>query len=197
MNEKQKTRKFGWQWRLAGAAVIVFVVLLAVAAAWPEKFLLVEQKPEKADAIVVLGGGITTRVPRARELFQEGFAPVIIVSGKGDGDEMRRWLINGNVPAAAVRAELKSENTWQNARFSVAVLRDLGAKRVILVTSWFHSRRALACFRKAAPEIEFISVPTVADRPEAHALTKKERGSVFYEFIKMPGYWVRYGVNSF
>lgn len=177
--------------------MLVFVALLVVAVAWPEKFLLVEQKPVKADAIVVLGGGIKTRVPRALELFQEGFAPVIIVSGKDDGERMRRWLISSNVPAEAVQAELKSEHTWENATFSVALLRGLDAKRVILVTSWFHSRRALACFRKAAPDMEFISLPTVADRPEAHALTKGEWVMVFYEYVKLPGYWIRYGVNSF
>lgn len=197
MSEKQKATKIGWRWRLAGGAALFIVALLMAAAAWPEKFLLVEQKPVKADAIVVLGGGIKTRVPRALELFQEGFAPVIIVSGKDDGDRMRRWLISSNVPADAVHAELKSEHTWENAKFSVALLRDLGAKRVILVTSWFHSRRALACFRKAAPDMEFISLPTVADRPEAHALTKSEWATVFYEYVKLPGYWVRYGVNSF
>lgn len=110
---------------------------------------------------------------------------------------MRRWLTDNNVPADAVRAEVQSVNTWQNANFSVPMLRALGARHVILVTSWFHSRRALACFRKAAPEMEFISLPTVADRPEIHPITKRDRGRVSYEYIKLVGYWVRYGVNPF
>lgn len=197
MNETQKTRKFGWRWRLAAGVALGVVILLAAAATWPEKFLLVEQKPAKADAIVVLGGGITDRVPRAVELFQKGLAPIIVLSGEGDGGKMRRWLTESNVPADAVRSELKSLNTWQNAKFSVELLRGLGAKRVILVTSWFHSRRALACFRKAAPEIDFISLPTVKDRPDVHPLTKRERVRALYEYLKLSGYWVRYGVNPF
>ena len=197
MTGKQKSKTFGWRWRLTCLALLLLVTFIVVAGTWPEKFLLVEQKPAKADAMVLLGGGITFRVPRALELFQQQLAPTIIITGEGDADEMQRWLSEKGVSAQAMQCETNSRNTWQNASFSVPLLRAARAKRVLVVTSWFHSRRALACFRKAAPDMEFISVPTKADRPEARALEKKERGMVLYEYIKLAGYWVRYGVNPF
>jgi hypothetical protein len=40
------------------------------------------------------------------------------------------------------------------------LLRQMGAKRVIIVTSWYHSRRALACFEHYAPDIKFYSRPS-------------------------------------
>jgi uncharacterized SAM-binding protein YcdF (DUF218 family) len=197
MIQKQKCKK-NCRWLLAG--VVLFLVLCPVALAawfWPEKFLLVEQQPEKADAIVLLGGGGDYRPPRVLELYREGLAPVIIISGKGDAEGMRLWLEDKGVPRLATRLENKSTNTWQNAKFSVTLLREMKAQRVILVTSWFHSRRALACFHKAAPEIKFISLPTVEDRPGTHPLTKRERWRFLYEYIKLAGYTVRYGINPF
>jgi uncharacterized SAM-binding protein YcdF (DUF218 family) len=66
-----------------------------------------------------------------------------------------------------------------------------------LIISWFHSRRALACFQKVAQEIKFISLPTVEDRPSVHPLTKRERWRFLYEYVKLAGYTVRYGINPF
>ena len=36
----------------------------------------------------------------------------------------------------------------------------MGAQRVIIVTSWYHSRRALACFEHYAPDMKFYSRPS-------------------------------------
>jgi uncharacterized SAM-binding protein YcdF (DUF218 family) len=66
---------------------------------------------------------------------------------------------------------------------------------VILVTSWFHSRRALKCFRHHAPDIEFVSRPTIVDLPNSHWPNKYERGWVLTEYTKLLYYWVRYGVS--
>jgi uncharacterized SAM-binding protein YcdF (DUF218 family) len=197
MSPRQDRKKKRY-WLLAGICLFLAVCAVALAAwLWPEKFLVVEQNPEKADVIVLLGGGGDYRPPRALKLYQEGLAPVIVISGKGDAEGMRLWLENNNVPRPALRLENKSVNTWQNAKLSVALLREMKARRAILVTSWFHSRRALACFQKIAPEIKFISLPTVADRPGAHSLTKRERWRFLYEYVKLAGYAVRYGINPF
>jgi uncharacterized SAM-binding protein YcdF (DUF218 family) len=63
--------------------------------------------------------------------------------------------------------------------------------RAIIVTSWYHSRRALRAFRKAAPEIEFYSRPSYfgypgsADRGNAKAVRKYARA----EYVKLVWYW--------
>jgi uncharacterized SAM-binding protein YcdF (DUF218 family) len=190
-----KVKRVGLLRRFVCFSLILVLLLCVAGIIWPQTFLMVEQKPAKADAIVLLGGGMTFRVPRAQELFEQQLAPVILISGKGDAEEMQHWLINRGVPEAATQLESESKNTWQNATCSVRILRSMGVKRVILVTSWYHSRRALACFRKAGPEIEFISLPTQADLPGAGKEEKHERYRALYEYIKMGGYLIRYGVN--
>jgi len=69
--------------------------------------------------------------------------------------------------------------------------------RVIIVTSWFHSRRALGCFRHYAPDIEFISVPTTADLPKGGWPDARERRWVLLEYAKLFYYWVRFGISPY
>ncbi len=68
---------------------------------------------------------------------------------------------------------------------------------MIIVTSWYHSRRALSCFRKYAPEIEFISVP--APRRGSESASQRFSFSAFSptiaaEYAKMIVYAVRYRI---
>ncbi len=158
--------------------------------------LLRREDPQSgADAIVVLGGDVVHRPARALELYQQGAAPAIIVTGNGDCQEVRVFLAGNGVPAAAIQLECESRTTRENARLTVPLLRARRCRRVILVTSWFHSRRALNCFRHDAPEIDFISLPTRADLPKAHWPNKYERSWVVSEYIKLLYYWPRYGVG--
>lgn len=113
----------------------------------------------QADAMVVLGGGSLERAERAAELFKAGETPRIICSGLGDAEVNAAFLTNSDVPTAAILLEPKSHTTRENAKFSIPLLRALGAKRVIIVTTWYHSRRALACFEHYAPDIKFYSRP--------------------------------------
>jgi uncharacterized SAM-binding protein YcdF (DUF218 family) len=70
----------------------------------------------------------------------------------------------------------------------------MGAHRVIIVTSWFHSRRALACFEHYAPDIQFYSRPSYLDYSEAKWNQKGISGNLKSEYVKLLGYWVCYGV---
>jgi len=90
--------------------------------------------------------------------------------------------------------ETESHTTKQNAEFSVKLLREMHVKRAVIVTSWFHSRRALNCFRHFAPDIEFVAAPTLADRPKRRWPNKDERGWVLAEYLKLAYYWPRYGI---
>jgi uncharacterized SAM-binding protein YcdF (DUF218 family) len=129
------------------------------------------------------------------ELYQQGAAPMILVTGKGDCEEYRTLLVGKGVPASAIQIECESRTTHENAKFSVPLLRATHARRVIIVTSWFHSRRALRCFRHYAPDIEFISRPTLADLPKAHWPIKRERGWVLSEYVKLAGYLAYHGIS--
>src|SRR5260370_1144050 len=132
--------------RLGLGVVAILATLLLAALLFPNQVLCVENGPLHAEAIVVLGGGSYERPLRAAELFRQNAAPRIILTGAGDNDGNRRLLLKQGVPAAAIEQESDSRNTKENALFTIPLLRKDGAHQVILVTSWYHARRALNCF---------------------------------------------------
>src|SRR6266542_3654136 len=178
------------------AAVAACVAAVPLALFFSTNLLRLEDRLAGGDAIVVLGGETVYRPARALELYQQGAATNLIVSGEGDCEGVRITLSGKGVPAAAIQLECQSRTTRENAKFTVPMLRAQNARRVIIVTSWFHSRRALHCFRHYAPEIEFISLPTSADLPLHHWPSKWERRWVLSEYVKLLYYQVRFGIAS-
>jgi uncharacterized SAM-binding protein YcdF (DUF218 family) len=178
-------------------ALFALLVLLAAAAYFfPQIFLCVDSGTVKADAMVVLGGGSHERPERAAELFKERAAPRIIVSGLGDDEINRQLLIHAGVPPGAIQIEVRSTTTRENAEFTIKLLRERKMKRVIIVTSWYHSRRALKTFEHFAPEIKFYSRPSYFALARADWSRNFEK-RIYLEYIKLSGYWIRYGVCPF
>jgi uncharacterized SAM-binding protein YcdF (DUF218 family) len=81
------------------------------------------------------------------------------VTGYGDCDVIRDMLVQMGVDFADIATECLSVSTWENATFAQPQLTGMGAKRAILVTSWFHSRRAVKRFRFVMPQIQWVSLP--------------------------------------
>ncbi len=166
---------FGWLY-LASTNWLGGKLMRALEAPYPP--VAMETLPQ-ADAIVLLGGGVRARVNDhslanlnrwadrilySAVLYQAGKAPRIVATGGGkeNGDTeaglMRDILGVMGVPADAVVLENKSLNTYDNARFTAPLLREHRWDKVLLVTSAFHMRRAVATFR--AEGIEVIAAPT-------------------------------------
>jgi uncharacterized SAM-binding protein YcdF (DUF218 family) len=177
---------------------IGLLLLLAMAAmVFPQPFLCVDSGPVQADVIVILGGGSHERPARAAELFKEHAAPRIIVSGLGDCEINRRLLLAAGVPASAIELETGSRTTRENAQFTVKLLHEEKLTRVIIVTSWYHSRRALACFRHYAPELKFYSRPSYFATARADWPHNRIGNRVRLEYAKLLGYWIHDGVCPF
>jgi uncharacterized SAM-binding protein YcdF (DUF218 family) len=188
-------RKIIFRTLLAG--VLVTLLLLAVALFYPEKILCVDSGRTTADVIVILGGGDHERPARAAELFKAHAAPRILITGEGDEEINRQLLLKAGVPANVIEVEGKSRTTKENAEFSVKRLNAEKIHTAILVTSWYHSRRALRTFEHFGKELKFYSRPSYyafnADDWKKLGIQKRMR----LEFLKLPGYWIRYGVNPF
>ena len=177
---------------------MVSLILLALAAfLFPQKLLTLDSGPVKADVLVVLGGGLNERPERAAELFKEGVALKVLVSGTGDCEANAQCLVRNGVPKGAITLEDNSVSTLENAEFSVPMLRRMGARRVIIVTSWYHSRRALACFRHFGPEIIFYSRPTYFGYQRRDWGKHDIGGELKFEYLKLLGYWVYYRIAPF
>lgn len=186
---------------VTGVAIVCLVLALAVPLGlrFSLALLCVEaaKMPDQLNAIVVLGGGYNHRALYAVEIYRSVSVSNVLVVGGGDAEAVAAVLISKGIPSDQIRLESLSRNTMQNARLSVPMLRQSGVRRVGVVTSWFHSRRALACFRKAAPDMEFVSLPTRLDRPANRWPNKWIRNSVLLEYLKLAGYFIRYQVWSF
>jgi uncharacterized SAM-binding protein YcdF (DUF218 family) len=187
-----------WILRFALLAVVLFSALAAIAFYFPQKILCVDSGDAKADVIVVLGGGFGSheRPQRAAELFKNHDAPRIIVSGFGDDEINRRILIEDGVPANAIQLESRSRTTKENAQFTIQLLRAENLHSATIVTSWYHSRRALETFEHYAPEIKFYSRPSYFGFNRADWRYDFSR-RVYLEFVKLPGYWICHGISPF
>jgi uncharacterized SAM-binding protein YcdF (DUF218 family) len=193
------------KWLIFGIVFLGLVLfLLSAAYFFPQQILCVDSGKVQADVVVVLGGGSDERPTRAAELFRSGAAPRIIVSGAGDWTANERILMAAGVPPTAIELEGKSRSTKQNAQFSIPLLRRLDAERrthgatgplrVIVVTTWYHSRRALHAFQHYAPDIQFYSRPAYYAYSRAQWTREGVCSHIRAEYVKLPAYWLCYGI---
>lgn len=118
------------------------------------------------DAIVLLGVELDAqdhptqelhaRVQAAAQAYARGAADVIIASGgrlpghrAAEAEVMARLLCEAGVPDSAVMLEDQSQNTMENMRFSAQKLGGARGRRVLVVTSDYHLRRAVLTARRA------------------------------------------------
>jgi uncharacterized SAM-binding protein YcdF (DUF218 family) len=174
------------------------LVVLTALTAWyyPEKFLCVDSGKVSGDVIVLLGGGVG-RPARAAELFRQHAATHIIVTGEGDDELNRQLLLRAGVPASAIEVENKSKTTRENAEFTIKRLRAEKYQHVILVTSWYHARRAERTFEHYAPELKFYSRPSYFGFAREDWSKNNVGKRMRLEFLKLPAYWIWHGVYPF
>ena len=100
------------------------------------------------------------RLWQAAQLIKAHKAPVLLLAGgnvfdipgmRGEGFHAASVLQNWGVPAHSIIVEADSRTTQQNAEYAADMLEQLGAKRILLVTSAYHMRRAVSLFQANLP----------------------------------------------
>lgn len=110
-----------------------------------------------SDAIIVLGAAqwdgkpspvLQARLDHAYDLYKAGFAPQIIVTGGvGTGDQYsegevgRRYLIAKGVPARAVLAENRGQDSFASMIGAARLMQQNGGTRALIVSDGFHLYR--------------------------------------------------------
>ena len=125
-----------------------------------------------ADAIVAISGGDTSaRANEAINLYQAGWAKVIIFSGAAidkngpsNAYEMKQLALKAGVPESAIYIDEEAASTKENAVNTQEILEKIGAKKIILVTSGYHQRRSKLTFERFASGITIISHPVPNDK---------------------------------
>ncbi len=138
--------------------------------------LVVNEAPQKADLIVVLGGGMhcgagqleatsLARLEKGLELWQAGYAPRMTLSdtvGEIFGDarcpslgleaqQRVRALYGGGGPEVVLLPQMRTTRT--EALAVAELVRERGWGRVLLVTTPTHSRRSVGTFRNLGLEV--------------------------------------------
>lgn len=140
---------------LVGVGVVAYL-LGTLVEVW-----VVSRRDERgpADAVVVLGaaqydgrpsGALAARLDHAFELWEDGAAPAIVLTGaKQEGDRFTeayagfQHLRDRGVPEDDLVIVSDGTDTWESLAASARWLRGTGAEQVVLVSDPSHSARLL------------------------------------------------------
>ena len=136
-------------------------------------FLVEDDGVQKAQAAVVLGGDDRgVRITKAAQLAQAGYVPYVIVDGPKtlvgyESDMEILYAEQKGYPAALfhpLRLTPNIDSTHDEAAFVGNYLKQHNIRKILLVTSNFHTHRAAYLFRKENPGLDVIAIP--AEDPE-------------------------------
>ena len=145
-----------------------------------------------SDAIVVLGAAqydgrpssvLAARLDHAHTLYEEGIAPVIVVTGgRRTGDRFTEatagatYLHQLGVPDSAILRETTGRSSWESLSASARILKQRNLTNVVLVSDPYHSAR----------------IKAIAGEVGLHAVTSPTRTSP----IKGAAAWRRLGTET-
>jgi uncharacterized SAM-binding protein YcdF (DUF218 family) len=143
----------------AGVLVFGLVIFLGIG-----RWLVAEDPLEKAQAIVVLSGGMPMRAQEAARLYKAGWAPQIWltrgvepaaslqqmhIAYLGEDFFNSRVLMHEGVPSDAIRVlDPAINNTADEIRVIAADVQRLSSQTVIIVTTKAHTRRVRTLWRE-------------------------------------------------
>lgn len=153
-----RPRPVHWVLMVSAALVAVVVMYVGVTAGqvwWASR----QDDGRPAAAIVVMGAAqwngvpspvLARRLDHAADLYAQGVAPVVIVTGgKQVGDRVTqgyagyRYLRSKGVPDEAIKVEVDGTNSFEELSASAGILRRAGAgDDVVIVTDRYHALRA-------------------------------------------------------
>jgi len=126
-----------------------------------------------ADAIVAVSGGDTpARTSEAIKLYEAGWADTLIFSGAAqdttgpsNAEAMKKQALAAGVPSTSIITEEFSRTTAENARNTSQFIVEQDLKRVILVTSAYHQRRASLEFgSRLGDAVTIVNHPVATDK---------------------------------
>lgn len=195
-------------------ALVVAIAGASVAAVVLAGQLLVvsDPLPPSADAIVVLAGSIPARVLEAVDLYRAGLAPRVVVTrerlARGEAtlhargvrlpesDEMTISALEQlGVPSRAiVRLRRRTRSTESEARTVARYACSHHLRRLVIVTSRAHGRRARLIYRRALGDA--VAVTVRPSRYDVFSATRwwhvrRDAKIVLYEYERLLHHWLR------
>ena len=190
--------------------------------AWEYPAVPMQNMRDTCDIGIVLGGfsafdvypstdrlnfnASVNRLTDAVALYKKGLVKKLLITG-GDGrlvgksvneaDATLTYLMNLGIAQNDILIENNAKNTRENAVFSKVLLEKNGLAnaKCLLITSAFHTRRAMGCFKKVGIHFQPFPAHFIAERLEWNAsstfMPDNKAFSNWEIFLKE---WVGYGV---
>jgi uncharacterized SAM-binding protein YcdF (DUF218 family) len=149
------------------------------------------------------------RVVHTVQLYKLGRIEKILVSGgsgrlidiqEREADRFKEVMVLMGVPASAILLENQTRNTHESAQEVARILPDLGytSNECLLITSAFHMRRSLACYRKVGLPLDAFSTDFYAHAGiyylDSFFLPKIEALIIWHklvrEWVGFVAYWI-------
>lgn len=150
----------------------------------------------RADAIVVLTGG-KGRIEAGLGLLRSGRAPTLVLSGVDRDAAMDTIFLNGITAEEKenIILEKGSTTTYENALYIRRIAEERGFKSMILLTSWYHMKRARYAFSRALKD-EFVIYEEIVPRSDAGGRAFSGATAVLPEFLKYYWYALRFKMED-
>lgn len=189
-----RRRSLGINLAILAALLIILTLTHSLWMGWMGAFLVDAESPARADIIVVLAGDTYgNRILRAAELVKQGYAAKVLVSapagfyGLHESDLAIPFAVKHGYPASwFVAFPHDAHSTDEEARAILPELQKRNVHRVLVVTSDYHTRRALHIVRARLPAIEVCMVAAPDEFFSAYGWwhTREGRKTFFLECSK-------------
>jgi len=188
-----------------GVGVLVLLVAACIVAVFQAGYFLEtpSQQPEKADLIVALGGDNGSRIRKAAELFNQGLAPYVLLTGMEGApaktrsyylDWRTRFLVERGIPDNTLMFDALSTNSWEEAVNTLRLMQARGWHRVLVVSDPPHLRRLAWVWGKvyegSGKEYRLIAAPLEGWNPGRWWENDNSAQYVLKEVIKLAYYKV-------
>lgn len=161
-------------------------------------YLVQAGEPVKAEAVVALAGDYRgNRLRTAGNLVRQGFAPIALISGQTAifGQCECHFAIDYAVREGYPRSyfepfEHPGNSTEEEIAFLAKELRRRNIRRILLVTSNYHTRRSGRVARHGLPgvEVHVVAAPDDAFEPDAWWRNREGQKRFFFEATKTIAY---------
>jgi uncharacterized SAM-binding protein YcdF (DUF218 family) len=153
--------------------MVLALLLIVFSRPWVGQWLIINQKPRKSDAIIVLGGGPINRIQEGVALYRQGYAPYLVLSG-GTQDfsqatqaQVMRWqaVDEFGVPQHAIVLDNRSYTTYQNALNTRQIMLTHHWTSALVVSSDYHMRRVRFLFSRVYQDLPIRLTYVAASDP--------------------------------
>jgi len=199
--------------------ILIFLLIVLIALflnketllTFAGNLLLSEDTPQKAEAIVVLNGGVPIRILEAVDLYNSGYGEILIFCKTAESSDYKR-LRESNVyypvehdinKQIAEEFEIPSSNIYMLNKMVSSTYGELESvkdflinnniKKIIIVTSKFHTLRTRMIANKVFnKEIDFMVIGTNYDgyNPKTWWKNRNATRHTVSEYLKILAYYL-------